>query len=109
MKESQAEDKVKAEEKVKAEDAALEKEEEEAREQEGQLRPSLRQARKPCPLAARIKKLMQADEDVGKIAQATPTLLGARSCSCFVKPHYGRMSGEPTPIEAALHLKSFSW
>lgn len=34
--------------------------------------------RKACPLAARIKKLMQADEDVGKIAQATPVLLGAR-------------------------------
>lgn len=28
------------------------------------------------PLSARIKKIMQADEDVGKIAQATPVLLG---------------------------------
>ena len=30
------------------------------------------------PLAARIKRLMQTDEDVGKIAQATPALIGAR-------------------------------
>lgn len=28
------------------------------------------------PLAARIKRLMQTDEDVGKIAQAAPSLLG---------------------------------
>lgn len=33
-------------------------------------------SKKACPLAARIKKLMQADEDVGKIAQATPVLIG---------------------------------
>jgi hypothetical protein len=33
-------------------------------------------ARKICPLAARIKRLMQADDEVGKIAQATPVLLG---------------------------------
>lgn len=31
------------------------------------------------PFAPRIKKLMQADEDVGKIAQATPVLLGTAS------------------------------
>lgn len=31
---------------------------------------------KNFPLAARIKKLMQADEDVGKISQATPVLIG---------------------------------
>ena len=30
-----------------------------------------------APLAARIKKIMQKDEDVGKIAQATPFLIGA--------------------------------
>jgi hypothetical protein len=47
-----------------------------------QVKPTMRQARKPCPLAARIKKLMQADEDVGKIAQATPTLLG-EDLMCF--------------------------
>ncbi|KAJ9534877.1 hypothetical protein QJQ45_029565, partial [Haematococcus lacustris] len=35
--------------------------------------------KKSCPLAARIKKLMQADEDVGKIAQATPVMMGTRS------------------------------
>jgi Dr1-associated corepressor len=28
------------------------------------------------PLSARIKRLMQADEDVGKISQATPVLIG---------------------------------
>ena len=33
--------------------------------------------RKAHPLAARIKKMMQADEDVGKIAQATPPMIGA--------------------------------
>jgi hypothetical protein len=33
--------------------------------------------RKGHPLAARIKKMMQTDEDVGKIAQATPIMIGA--------------------------------
>jgi hypothetical protein len=32
--------------------------------------------RKAHPLAARIKKIMQADQDVGKIAQATPIMIG---------------------------------
>lgn len=32
--------------------------------------------KKQHPLAARIKKIMQADEDVGKIAQITPFLIG---------------------------------
>lgn len=31
-------------------------------------------------VAARIKKLMQADDDVGKIAQATPVLMGTSLC-----------------------------
>lgn len=31
------------------------------------------------PLASRIKKVMQADEDVGRIAQATPILIGKLS------------------------------
>ena len=30
------------------------------------------------PLAARVKKMMQADDDIGKIAQATPVLVGER-------------------------------
>jgi hypothetical protein len=30
---------------------------------------------KKNPVAARIKKMMQADDDVGKIAQATPVLV----------------------------------
>lgn len=37
-------------------------------------------------LASRIKKLMQADDEVGKIAQATPVLIGVTPsspmCSC---------------------------
>lgn len=33
--------------------------------------------RKQHPLASRIKKLMQTDEEVGKIASATPVLIGA--------------------------------
>mmetsp|Transcript_14295 Transcript_14295/g.40478 ORF Transcript_14295/g.40478 Transcript_14295/m.40478 type:complete len:247 (-) Transcript_14295:277-1017(-) len=32
--------------------------------------------KKPHPLAARIKRIMQQDEDVGKIAQASPILIG---------------------------------
>ncbi|KAL6751168.1 histone-fold-containing protein [Haematococcus lacustris] len=40
--------------------------------------------KKSCPLAARIKKLMQADEDVGKIAQATPVMM-ARALELFLK------------------------
>lgn len=31
------------------------------------------------PLAARIKRIMQKDEDVGKIAQATPVLIGGET------------------------------
>jgi|TARA_B100000768_G_scaffold131184_1_gene121868 hypothetical protein len=34
---------------------------------------------KKNPIAARIKKIMQADEEVGKIAQATPVLMGTLS------------------------------
>jgi hypothetical protein len=34
--------------------------------------------KKSNPLAARIKKVMQADEDVGKIAQFVPFLMGER-------------------------------
>jgi hypothetical protein len=33
--------------------------------------------KKGHPLAARIKKMMHKDEDVGKLAAATPVLLGA--------------------------------
>jgi hypothetical protein len=33
--------------------------------------------KKAHPLAARIKKMMKADEDVGKIAHATPIMIGA--------------------------------
>jgi hypothetical protein len=46
--------------------------------------------KKAHPLAARIKKLMQKDEDVGKIAQATPLLIGKQaqhgSASCLHYP-----------------------
>jgi hypothetical protein len=34
--------------------------------------------KKANPLAARIKRLMQKDEEVGKIAQATPFLIGTQ-------------------------------
>lgn len=40
----------------------------------------MRRARKANPLANRIKRLMQTDEDVGKIAQASPVLIGADLC-----------------------------
>ncbi|CAD7704499.1 unnamed protein product [Ostreobium quekettii] len=40
--------------------------------------------RKNHPLAARIKRLMQKDEDVGRIAQATPVLIG-RAMELFLK------------------------
>jgi hypothetical protein len=36
-------------------------------------------------VAARIKRLMQADDDVGKIAQATPVLMGT-SFSIYPQP-----------------------
>jgi hypothetical protein len=36
--------------------------------------------KKAHPLAARIKRMMQTDEEVGKIAQATPVMIGM----CFV-------------------------
>jgi len=31
-------------------------------------------------LASKIKKIMQADEDVGKIAQLTPVVIGKHCC-----------------------------
>lgn len=34
--------------------------------------------KKQHALASRVKRIMQADEDVGKIAQATPVLIGER-------------------------------
>ena len=40
---------------------------------------------KSNPLAGRIKKVMQTDEDVGKIAQGTPILLG-RFSACILMP-----------------------
>lgn len=33
--------------------------------------------------AARIKKIMQSDEDIGKVAQATPIIVG-RALECFM-------------------------
>lgn len=56
--------------------------------------------RKAHPLAARIKKMMQTDEDVGKIAQATPVMIGWTLCSSSCTSHDGL-----TP-ELALHLIS---
>ncbi len=50
--------------------------------------------RKACPLAGRIKKLMQADDDVGKIAQATPVLLGKHSALSSAHPWHGQ--SQPT-------------
>lgn len=34
-------------------------------------------------LASRVKRVMQGDEDVGKIAHASPVLIGA--CTCLTK------------------------
>ena len=45
---------------------------------------------KKNPVAARIKKIMQADDEVGKIAQATPVLVCAFpsiSLSTVTSPH----------------------
>ena len=38
--------------------------------------------------APRIKKMMQADDDVGKIAQASPVLLGERLIG-YLWTHFG--------------------
>lgn len=40
------------------------------------MSPTKRARPKPNALASKIKKLMQSDDDVGKIAQATPCLIG---------------------------------
>jgi len=47
-------------------------------------------APKHNPLAQKIKKLLQTDEEVGKIAQATPSVLVSTICrsSCiFLRPY----------------------
>ncbi|KXZ48608.1 hypothetical protein GPECTOR_26g511 [Gonium pectorale] len=41
-------------------------------------------SKKICPLATRIKKMMQTDDDVGKISQATPILIG-RAMELFLE------------------------
>ena len=48
--------------------------------------PSAAQKRKAHPLAPRIKRLMQTDEDVGKIAQATPHLIGSANTTMSTPP-----------------------
>ena len=56
--------------------------------------PSGAQKRKTHPLAPRIKRLIQSDEDVGKIAQATPHLIGmARLTAPPPPPPPGSLSG----------------
>uniref|UniRef100_A0A061RPN9 Dr1-associated corepressor n=2 Tax=Tetraselmis sp. GSL018 TaxID=582737 RepID=A0A061RPN9_9CHLO len=40
--------------------------------------------KKPHPLAARIKRIMQKDDDVGKISQASPLLI-ARAMELFLQ------------------------
>jgi hypothetical protein len=43
--------------------------------------------KKGHPLAARVKKMMHKDEEVGKLAAATPVLLGrASSTRLFMPP-----------------------
>lgn len=67
------------------------------------LSPTKRGRPKPNALASKIKKLMQSDDDVGKIAQATPCLIGAltvpyhnrkQSLTCFycTREPWGRAS-----------------
>lgn len=46
------------------------------------------------PFAPRIKKMMQADDDVGKIAQASPVLLGdwlPRGCLELSDTHFSSL------------------
>lgn len=47
--------------------------------------------KKQHALASRVKRIMQSDEDVGKIAQATPVLIGEPP----------RLSSRPAPATAA--------
>lgn len=67
-------------------------------------RPSMR-AKKICPLATRIKKLMQADEDVGKISQATPVVIGASSghALCALCVHAACAQVVTAALAPALH------
>ena len=55
---------------------------------------AMRRARKANPLANRIKRLMQTDEDVGKIAQASPALIGtAQRCNAIRRVLRGHARG----------------
>jgi hypothetical protein len=64
--------------------------------------------KKPHPLAARIKRVMQADEEVGKIAQATPFLMGepAGAGAALLRPRPAPrpVTAAPRPPERALEL-----
>ncbi|KAK9828302.1 hypothetical protein WJX74_007934 [Apatococcus lobatus] len=62
------------------------------------------------PLAARIKKMMQASDDVGKIAQVTPVLI-ARAMEVFVdrlsKGAAALATAKETKTVTSGHLKAF--
>ncbi len=44
---------------------------------------------KPNPLAGRIRRIMKADEDVGKISQATPGMIGGPPALSYIRPQPG--------------------
>lgn len=57
--------------------------------------------KKGHPLAARVKKMMHKDEDVGKLAAATPVLLGAQTARTAPRGRSRR-----SPAHALLSLRS---
>lgn len=61
--------------------------------------------KKSHPLASRIKRVMQGNDEVGKIAQATPFLMGeprsGQQCAVWAP---GPASGAPAPRGGKLTL-----
>jgi hypothetical protein len=70
--------------------------------------------KKQHALASRVKRIMQADEDVGKIAQATPILIGERRASGASErekgeggaPERARVACEPNQAKSSTHSPS---
>ena len=56
---------------------------------------SAMKSKKACPLASRIKRLMQKDDDVGKIASASPIMIGTWHATHHVTHHDRHEARDP--------------
>lgn len=65
--------------------------------------------RNNAPLTSRVKKMMQSDEDVGKVAKATPVLIGACTTGWLEAGPVSSDSLLTTPPALAAPLQPRRW